>query len=92
MRRRAKGGAVGKPRSAPSGKVQFVRIVRLDGEVLERYLGAESAESAIARAWELFPWARMVEIGRAKQLPVGNPTRGRIWQSIDPRGNVVGRG
>jgi hypothetical protein len=91
MRRVAKGGGFG-PRPAPTGQVRFVRIVRLNGEVLERYIGADSAESAIARGWELFPQAQAVETVRAKKVPVGNPTRGRIWESIDPRGNVQGRG
>ena len=91
MRRRAKGGA-GKPRPAPASRLDYMRIVLYDGTVLERYVGADSQESAIALCWSHWPWARSVEIVRPKKVPVGNPTRGRIWESINPRGNVQGRG
>ena len=90
MRRQAKGGSFGS--RPPSHRLSFVRIVLLDGTVLERYVGGESQEQAMASCWLRWPWAQSVEIVRAKKVPNGNPTRGRIWESIDPRGNVVGTG
>jgi hypothetical protein len=92
MRRKATRAGAFAPRPPRQSGVRMIRVVRLNGEVLERYVGADSVDAAYVKGLELFPNARSVEIVRAKKVPVGNPTRGRIWESIDPRGNVQGRG